>query len=314
MRESIATSRPTAQREENSTKYSFARHETFHPRFGWLKKGFDAVVDDGEALLHADAHIRLGVGKNMAASIRYWCSACKVIEPLPATEARGHRPTPFGQLLLSESGWDTYLEDAASLWLLHWKLLQTPCQATAWRFVFDEFRKADFTREDLLRELAAYRDKLGLRVQDSSLEKDITCLLRMYVEQPQKKSFTEETLDCPFVELGLIQRAGDAQHYTFRIGPKANLPAAVIVAAALEYTASKAAEQRTVSLASLSYGQGSLGLAFKLTESAIVQAIEEVSLKLNSVALTDTAGLVQMSFQEEPLRLAQRILKHYYKH
>ena len=209
MREALANSRPTAQREENTARYSFARHETFHPRFGWLKKGFDAVVGDSEALLHADAHIRLGVGKNMAASIRYWCSACKVIEPLPTTETRGHRPTPFGQLLLNETGWDTYLEDAASLWLLHWKLLQTPCQAAAWRFVFDEFRKADFTREDLLRELTAYRDKLGLRVQNSSLEKDVTCLLRMYVEQPQRKALTEETLDCPFVELGLIQRAGD---------------------------------------------------------------------------------------------------------
>lgn len=316
MREVLATSRPTTQREENSTRYSFARHETFHPRFGWLKKGFDAVVDDGEAFLHTDAHIRLGVGKNMAASIRYWCSACKMIESLPMTEARarGHRLTPFGQLLLSETGWDTYLEDAASLWLLHWKLLQTPCQATAWRFVFDEFRKADFTREDLLRELTAYRDKLGLRVQDSSLEKDVTCLLRMYVEQPQKKTVTEETLDCPFVELGLLQRAGDAQHYAFRIGAKANLPSAVIVAAALEFVANLEEGQRTVSLASLTYGAGSPGLAFKLTESAIGQAIEDISQQLNGrVMLTDTAGLVQMSFQEEPQRLAQRVLKHYYQ-
>jgi hypothetical protein len=31
------------------------------------------------------------------------------------------------------------------------------------------------------------------------------------------------------------------------------------------------------------------------------------------VALIDTAGLVQMSFREEPLRLARRLLKHYYK-
>ncbi len=24
----------------------FARHETFHPRFGWLKKGFDRALAD----------------------------------------------------------------------------------------------------------------------------------------------------------------------------------------------------------------------------------------------------------------------------
>jgi len=26
----------------------FFRHETFHPRFGWLKKGVDAAVHDSE--------------------------------------------------------------------------------------------------------------------------------------------------------------------------------------------------------------------------------------------------------------------------
>lgn len=315
MRDALGTSRSIAKREDNGARYSFARHETFHPRFGWIKKGFDAVVEDNEVFLSTHAHIRLGVGKNMAAAIRYWCSACNVIEPLPSddTRTRGNRPSQFGVLLLGERGWDTYLEDPASLWLLHWNLLKSPCQATAWWFAFDEFRKADFTRDDLLQGLVAYRDKLGLRVQDSSLEKDVSCLLRMYIEQPQKKAITEETLDCPFVELGLIQRAGDAQHYTFRIGSKANLPGAVIVAAALEFVASSDGGQRTVSLTSLTYGQGSPGLAFKLTESAICQAIEEISLKPGGVALTDTAGLVQMSFQEEPLRLAHRILKHYYK-
>lgn len=303
-----------AQTEARGFRPVFARHETFHPRFGWLKKGFDAVVRDPEIFSREDAHIQLGVGKNMGLSIRYWCTAFKLIEVVEANGRRGlSKPSEFGVRLLGEGGWDQYLEDIASLWLLHWKLLKSPCQATAWRFIFDEFRKADFTRDDLQRVLAAYRDKLGLRVQDSSLEKDVTCLLRMYVEQPQKKAITEETLDCPFVELGLIQQAGDAQHYAFRIGAKANLPAAVIVAAALEFVASSDAGQHTVSLASLTYGPGSPGLAFKLTESAICQAIEDISLKPGGVTLSDTAGLVQMSFHEEPLRLAKRILKHYYK-
>ena len=303
-----------AQTEARGFRPVFARHETFHPRFGWLKKGFDAVVRDPEIFSRKDAHVQLGVGKNMGFSIRYWCTAFKLIEVGEADGQRGlSRPSEFGRRMLGEGGWDQYLEDPASLWLLHWNLLKSPCQATAWRFIFDEFRKADFTRDDLLRELATYRDNMASHIQDSSLEKDVTCLLRMYVEQPQKKAITEETLDCPFVELGLIQPAGDAQHYTFRSGAKANLPAAVITAAALEFVASNDAGQRTVSLSRLAYGQGGPGLAFKLTESAICQAIEDISLKPGGVRLTDTAGLLQMSFHEEPLRLAQRVLKYYYK-
>jgi len=310
-----ASGSQVVKKEERNAKHSFARHETFHPRFGWIKKGFAAVSTDANVFLRDDAHIRLGVGKNMAASIRYWCSAFKVTEPLPTNEgrSRGSRPSRFGELLLSSDGWDEYLEDAASLWLLHWKLLKSPSDATTWRFVFDEYRRTEFTREDLFKELSSYRYGLGLKIQDSSLEKDITCLLRMYVEQPQRKQITEETLDCPFVELGLIQTAGDPRHYAFRIGAKSNLPSAVIVAASLEYVATSDPGQRSVSIATLTYGSGSPGLAFKLTESAICQAIEDVAGKYGGVTLTDTAGLVQMSFNQEPLKLAYRILRSYYK-
>jgi Protein of unknown function (DUF4007) len=304
-----------AESAVSAAKYSFARHETFHPRFGWVKKGFDAVSKNPDIFFSVDAHIQLGVGKNMAASIRHWCSAFKVIEPLKTEDERlrGNRPSRFGEQLLSVNGWDPFLEDLASLWLLHWNLLKSPCQATAWKFIFDEFHKADFTRDDLLNELFAYRNKLSLKVRDSSLEKDITCLLRMYVDQQHKKHITEETLDCPFVELGIIQSAGDPQHYTFRVGAKSSLPSAIIVAAALEYVAHYYPEQRTISIASLTYGKSSPGLAFKLTESAICQAIDDVSYKPGGVDLMDTAGLLQMSFRDEPIGLMRRILKHYYE-
>lgn len=301
--------------EDNSVKYVFARHETFHPRFGWIKKGFDAVVANPRIFLQEDAHITLGVGKNMAQAIRYWCAAFKVTEQEPATNgsSRGYLASTFGRLLLAEEGgWDQFLENPASLWLLHWNLLKNPCLATAWHFVFNEFRQAEFSSDDLMRELSAYRDRKGIKVFDSSLNKDITCLFRMYVEQPQKKQVTEETLDCPFVELGLIQRVGDTKHYAFRIGAKSNLPAEIVVAAAFEYVAALAPGQKTISIANLTYGDGSPGLAFKLTESALCQAIEEVSNNLGIVSLTDSGGLVQMSFQEVPEKLALKSLKHYY--
>jgi catechol 2,3-dioxygenase-like lactoylglutathione lyase family enzyme len=280
-----------------TAKYVFARHETFHPRFGWIKKGFDAASQDAEVFLREDAHIRLGVGKNMAQAIRYWCAAFKVTAASQTRDgrARGHVTTTFGRRLLADDGWDPWLEDPAPLWLLHWQLLKSPCQATAWRFVFDEFHSTEFTKDDLERALCDYRDALGLRLSDSSMEKDASCLLRMYVAQPQKKQVTEETLDCPFVELGLIQPTGESRRFAFRLGPKLNLPAAVIVAAALEYVTAVDPKQRTVSISSLTYNSGSPGLAFKLTESAICQAVEEVRDTSGGVSLADSAGIVQKS-------------------
>jgi hypothetical protein len=314
MRTENVGSSHSAQRNEISANVFFARHETFHPRFGWIKKGYDAVDEDHEVFLSEDSHIRLGVGKNMSQSIRYWCSAFKVIDAIQVgdSRARVNTPSDFGRRLLADEGWDPWLEDPASLWLLHWHLLKTPCHATAWFFVFNEFHNAEFSSEDIFSELRRYRDGLGLKISDSSLEKDVSCILRMYVEQPRKRHAGEETLDCPFVDLGLVQRSGDSRHYTFRVGAKSNLPPAVVVASALEYVAAADPSQRTVSISKLAYGSGSPGLAFKLTESAVCQAVEEIGKKGGGVALTDSAGLMQMSFGERPDKLALKILKRYY--
>lgn len=100
--------------EKPKTSGVFARHETFHPRFGWLKKGYDLALADPGIFLRDDAPVLLGVGKNMVRSIRYWCSAFKVL-----TEEDGQiQPTRLGQQLLDDDGWDPFLENPASLWLL----------------------------------------------------------------------------------------------------------------------------------------------------------------------------------------------------
>ena len=49
----------------------FARHETFHPRFGWLKKGFDKAIENSAIFSEESASTALGVGKNMVNAIRY---------------------------------------------------------------------------------------------------------------------------------------------------------------------------------------------------------------------------------------------------
>src|SRR5438309_7786292 len=48
---------------------AFARHETFHPRYGWLKKGFELASSEATVFLRDDAHVVLGVGKNMASAV-----------------------------------------------------------------------------------------------------------------------------------------------------------------------------------------------------------------------------------------------------
>jgi len=287
-----------------NTGIIFARHETFHPRFGWLKKGFDSAVKDDKIFLAEDAPVQLGVGKNMVKSIRYWCGAFKILE--------NDSPTAFAKQLLGEDGWDAYLEDPASLWLLHWYFLKSPCSGTAWEVIFNEFRLIEFTQENLFNHLVDYRDRRSSKIADSSLRKDVSCLLRMYVEQPSKSWQGEDSLDCPFTELGLIHRVGESKYYTFRIGYKPSLPEAIIVYACLDYAAQKESSARTIALANLLYDFGSPGLVFKLTESVICRAIEMVSRQFKMIQITDVAGKLQLTFDDEPKTLAYSILQSYY--
>lgn len=292
----------------------FARHETFHPRHGWLKKGFDAVLTQPNIFIMPDSHLELGVGKNMAQSIRYWCSAFKVIESTKTDGLRfeTYQATDFGTKLLSNDGWDPWLEDPASLWLLHWNLLKKPCLATAWNVVFNELRKIEFSSEDIQFELARFRKQNDLNISESSLHKDVQCILRMYTEQLEDKQISDENIDCPFVELKLIQKSGDPKLHQFRQGSKSNLPSELIIAAALEFVFDLSPGQKTISISNLTYGKGSPGQTFKLTESSVYKAVEDVSQRLDDIFISDMAGVVQMSFRKDPLILAGEVLDDYY--
>lgn len=290
-------------------KLVFARHETFHPRFGWLKKGFDRAKENPHVFLDEDAPVQLGVGKNMVRSIRYWCSAFKLLE--------NDKPADFGEQLLGDQGWDCYLEDPASLWLLHWKLLEKPHGATAWHCVFDTLNRTEFTDKDLLEELEDFSDRWTIgksKTAISSLKKDVSCLLRMYAKQSSKKnSIGEDSLDCPFAELGLIYPTGDNRQYTFRVGYKPTLVPEIIAYTVLNYSKSINQSARTIPLGTLLYSNGSPGKVFKLTESTLCAAIEFISKKYEAIKLDDAAGKLQVNFDvDNPSVLADKILEDYY--
>src|SRR5262245_51975732 len=107
---------------ERPTSVSFSGHETFPFRYSWMKKGVDAVSKQATLFSRDDAMTRLGVGKNMVRSIRHWCVGADVLEEHDGGSGRAAsiRPSEFGRRLFSDEGWDPFLEDPATLWLLHW--------------------------------------------------------------------------------------------------------------------------------------------------------------------------------------------------
>lgn len=66
-------------------RYCFSGHESFPCKSMWLKKGYDYLVDHNK-FTDPDAVVKLGVGKNMVQSIRFWLRAFGLLNNDEATE------------------------------------------------------------------------------------------------------------------------------------------------------------------------------------------------------------------------------------
>ena len=161
---------------------SFAGHQTFAFRYFWLKKGVDLVCIDSEAFQRDDTVVRLGVGKNMVQSIRHWCLATRVLEEELKTRSRSLRPTDFGRRLLNDEGWDPFLEDDATLWLIHWNLASIGTRAATWYWGFNRFHEYAFTRATMVELLIRDLQALGWSdVSHSTITRDVDCFVHTYL-------------------------------------------------------------------------------------------------------------------------------------
>src|SRR5262249_6709258 len=159
------------------------------------------VREKGSVFTREDAITILGVGKNMVRSIRHWCLAAGVL----VESEDGISPSDLGILLLADDGLDPYLEDPATLWLLHWQIASCRGRAATWFWAFSHFHEPEFTREALISSLYHWTQTLpGKQVAESSLKRDVEVFLRTYVpSRLSRGDIAEDSLDCPLVELGL---------------------------------------------------------------------------------------------------------------
>lgn len=277
-----------------AVQHSFSGHETFPFRYPWLKKGYDAVLADGNVFLRDDAITTLGVGKNMVRSIRHWCLAAGV---LAENRELGLQPTDLGHLLLADDGLDPYLEDPATLWVLHWRIASNRARATTWFWTFGHFNEPEFTREALASSLFKWTQTLsGKPVAESSVRRDVEVFLRTYVpSRASRGDVAEDTLDCPLTELNLITQPGDGRAYRFQRGTQRSLSDGVLLYALLHFWESFAPNAETLALRDLARQPGSPGRVFKIDESSLVERLEGIEEATDGkLSYGETAGLRQL--------------------
>lgn len=279
----------------NKTSVSFGRHETFALRFGWITKGFKAWCQNSEIFENDHATVTLGVGKNMVHAIRYWLIASQVVE------ADGHSlvMTQLGNRIFNvEVGHDPFLEDDATIWLLHWLIASNAKDATTFFWFFNRFHKPEFTQKEMFDALRDFvREYTSAKTSDNTLKSDITLLLRMYEPTIEFKTIPiEEGLDSPLSLLGLINELGGSKYHESKPENRWNLPIAPFSYAVLEVFEST--QMSSLPLAQLMVSEGfhaAPGAVFRLNDEGLIAKLEEMIAWLpGCFELRNTAGIHQL--------------------
>lgn len=295
----------------NPKQVAFGRHETFVLRYSWLTKGFQALCKNPTIFSDEDATVELGVGKNMVSSIRYWLQAAQFIR---IKDKGGFEATHLGESILGDDGFDQYLEDESTIWLIHWLFASNPDLATGCFWFFNNFHKQEFSSEEVASSLVDYvSQNITTQVSKATLKNDAKTVLRMYGRaNTNSKGVVEEALDSPLSALSLVSQSLVGKTFKSHPAERKNLPVEIFGYAVVEYMDTLKTLQSPIE--DLMYSNGAIaapGAVFRLSENALITKLELLSEKFpNNFDLRETAGIHQL-YLLEPLE-KQRLLSEYY--
>ncbi|MCS6836602.1 MAG: DUF4007 family protein [Anaerolineae bacterium] len=294
----------------------FAQHETFHIRDGWLNKGLHAIAEDAHIFRDDEAPQRLGLGKNMVRSLRYWMMALGLVETIGRQQ--GLRLTQLGHILLEN---DPYQERDGTLWLLHHQLVKNSAQATAWYWFFNLYVPRIFTRQEFLDNLNLWINaNMGSDskpIAPSSLAKDFDCILHTYAPNSREYS-PEDLMESPLSALNLLSAIHDKdeqdrrlRYYRLNVPTTSSIPPLILLYVLLDFRETRAAQVDQLNLSDIMRQPGGPGRTFNITTSAFEELIMAVAdiVPEYSVTITRTAGLNLVNL---PRIAPQDVLKSYY--
>ena len=272
-------------------KYTFSGHDSFQCRQLWLKKGYDYVIENRK-FNDDDAVVQLGVGKNMVSSIRFWLKAFNIVD-------NKDLPTEFGKRLFDdETGYDPFLEDEASLWLLHYQLVKTGF-ASIYSIIFNEFRKEKlfFNKETYVN----YLKRIGesdndFNFNENTVAKDFNVFTNLYKNESDGKNI-EDSFTGILSEIELLNTTGKGKDEQFYIenNERDNLSEFIVLYTILD----NLNYGNSIGLNSLEFNINSPGSIFALNRLGLMNKISEIVSEFEEITFTDQAGIKELQFKNK---------------
>lgn len=277
---------------------AYGQHQSFYLRDRWLNKAIKHIKQDERFFYDEEAFEKMGLGKNMVKSLRFWVVATGIVEEKFNDDRKKiHLLTPLGEIIYK---FDKFIQFNDTASIIHHHLVHKIEPATTWYWFFNILSEGVISKEDLLISLVDWVNTNESReISERSLKRDIDCLIKLYTAG-QSVIDPEEVIQSPINKIDIIK---ENKGVIIKKSPAIDK----IGESALYYTLIKYSELHgidNVSVEEIALNKGLWGKVFNLSRPTIVSVLEKLSyhpkypLKFTRTNNLDTVRIPSVSSLE----------------
>ena len=286
----------------------FSGHDTFHCRQQWLLKGLELIDNKELNGFHnlEESILNLGVGKNMVQAIQYWLRAFGLID-------EEKKLTEIAKLIFSkERGFDRYLEDEGTLWLLQYLICNVDI-ASIYKLIFSDYAKERISNEFDERQILNFiklkiAETNNRETSENTLNSDFKVFIQSYFSGIRTLKSLEDDYNSPLIELNLISsisRENGIITYKLNRENRVDFPLEIFGFCLYDLYGNDTAIQ-------FKEIRKTLGAYFVLTNEGLEIIIERLCLKYPEFIFNDDAGVRQIQLKANTENYKLKLLQNYY--
>lgn len=211
--------------------------------------------------------------------------------------------TQLGKELLGDGGWDPYLEDIGSLWVLHYHMVKAGHASIA-SLIFNELR--DRLPEFTVKQYADFVTSEKTKANRKTVEKDFGVFVRNYRDK-EREEVEVDDLGGLLADLELVgmKKVDSEKVYYIPRKRRASLPARILLYAILDALP----EGRSLSLNVI---MEAVGKTFALDKDGMTELLTEIGriYSKKGITFTPSSGVYELQFKDRPTSRA--ILAEHY--
>jgi len=265
-----------------TVSYRFSGHQTFPLRIAWLPKAIRELTAGADPISNVDEGITtLGLGKNMVEALRCWLEAFQVAKRV---DGKWELSAIAARIFAPNDGYDPYLEDVATCWVLHWLICTNPVAPFfAWECLFNRWGSNEFSASSVLEAFRRESDSAVAPASDVTLKQHWEVFIHSY--RPPRGQRGEDHLDSALSVLGLIREAGERQSsagkweavYSFDTGYRTGISQQLFTFFLHDWWNRCYPNESITQFGDVVAGPNSPGRLLKMYEIEIVERLEEIA-------------------------------------